>query len=43
VQGRAAMEDQLSSIILVVGACLVTVLFLALVVAETGDADEGDW
>jgi hypothetical protein len=34
------MEDQLTSIVLLAGACLVTVLLLASFVSETGDADE---
>jgi hypothetical protein len=34
------MEDQLSSIVMLGGACLVTVLLLAWSVCESGDADE---
>jgi hypothetical protein len=34
------MEDQLSSIALLAGACLVTVLMLAAFVCESDDVDE---
>jgi hypothetical protein len=37
------MEDQLSSIILVGGAFLVTVLMLASFVCERADDDEEEW
>jgi hypothetical protein len=37
------MEDQLSSIVLLGGAFLVTVLMLASFVCESGDDDEEEW